>query len=258
MQCTEAALNKDFWHNLCAANTSLSRNIVAEIGQTIATYAVNLSIERQQLREFIRELTQALERMAQENTSATSIARQFERNAQDMEKLLAEQDTKLQKHEQQRELYMYNKEHTTMLARTVLRDLGVLARNDVDLNMVTVIQDVAHVVRQRTIDECEKEAIRTVTAAYARSTSASPVSMTDSIFDSPKPEVLLITSPVTPSVPKENNKRKWDEFCTSEELSSSSSDTCSQASTVPASPAGSRVLQQWIDQQWVDMEPQLF
>ena len=46
MQCAEAALNKDFWHNLCAANTSLSRNIVAEIGQTIATYAVNLSIER--------------------------------------------------------------------------------------------------------------------------------------------------------------------------------------------------------------------
>ena len=255
MQCTEAALNKDFWHNLCAANTSLSRNIVAEIGQTIATYAVNLSIERQQLREFIQELTQALERMAQENTSTTSIARQFERNAQDMEKLLAEQDTKLQKHEQQRALYMYNKEHTTMLARTVLRDLGVLARNDVDLNMVTVIQDVAHVVRQRTIDECEKEAIRTVTAAYARSTSASPVSMTDSIFDD-KPEVLLITSP--PLVPKENNKRKWDEFCTSEELSSSSSDTCSQASTVPASPAGSRVLQQWVDQQWVDMEPQLF
>ena len=142
-----------------------------------------------------------------------------------------------------------------MLARTVLRDLGVLARNDVDLNMVTVIQDVAHVVRQRTIDECEKEAIRTVTAAYARSTSASPVSVTDSIFDD-KPEVLLITSP--PLVPKENNKRKWDEFCTSEELSSSSSDTCSQASTVPASPAGSRVLQQWVDQQWVDMEPQLF
>ena len=251
MQCTEAALNKDFWHNLCAANTSLSRNIVAEIGQTIATYAVNLNIERQQLREFIQELTQALERMAQENTSTTSIARQFERNAQDMEKLLAEQDTKLQKHEQQRALYMYNKEHTTMLARTVLRDLGVLARNDVDLNMVTVIQDVAHVVRQRTIDECEKEAIRTVTAAYARSTSASPVSMTDSIFDSPKPEVLLITSPVTPSVPKENNKRKWDEFCTSEELSSSSSDTCSQASTTDL--AGGEVLRQW-----VDMEPQLF
>ena len=248
MQCTEAALNKDFWHNLCAANTSLSRNIVAEIGQTIATYAVNLNIERQQLREFIQELTQALERMAQENTSTTSIARQFEQNAQDMEKLLAEQDTKLQKHEQQRALYMYNKEHTTMLARTVLRDLGVLARNDVDLNMVTVIQDVAHVVRQRTIDECEKEAIRTVTAAYARSTSASPVSVTDSIFDD-KPEVLLITSP--PLVPKENNKRKWDEFCTSEELSSSSSDTCSQAST--ADLAGGVVLQQW-----VDMEPQLF
>ena len=80
MQCTEAALNKDFWRNLCAANTSLSRNIVAEIGQTIATYAVNLSIERQQLREFIQELTQALERMAQENTSTTSIARHFERN----------------------------------------------------------------------------------------------------------------------------------------------------------------------------------
>ena len=248
MQCTEAALNKDFWHNICAANTSLSRNIVAEIGQTIATYAVNLNIERQQLREFIRELTQALERMAQENTSTTSIARQFERNAQDMEKLLAEQDTKLQKHEQQRALYMYNKEHTTMLARTVLRDLGVLTRNDVDLNMVTVIQDVAHVVRQRTIDECEKEAIRTVTAAYARSTSASPVSVTDSIFDD-KPEVLLITSP--PLVPKENNKRKWDEFCTSEELSSSSSDTCSQAST--ADLAGGEVLRQW-----VDMEPQLF
>ena len=248
MQCTEAALNKDFWHNLCAANTSLSRNIVAEIGQTIATYAVNLSIERQQLREFIQELTQALERMAQENTSTTSIARQFEQNAQDMEKLLAEQDTKLQKHEQQCALYMYNKEHTTMLARTVLRDLGVLARNDVDLNMVTVIQDVAHVVRQRTIDECEKEAIRTVTAAYARSTSASPVSVTDSIFDD-KSEVLLITSP--PLVPKENNKRKWDEFCTSEELSSSSSDTCSQASTTDL--AGGKVLQQW-----VDMETQLF
>ena len=247
MQCTEAALNKDFWHNICAANTSLSRNIVAEIGQTIATYAVNLNIERQQLREFIQELTQALERMAQENTSTTSIARQFERNAQDMEKLLAEQDTKLQKHEQQRALYMFNKEHTTMLARTVLRDLGVLTRNDVDLNMVTVIQDVAHVVRQRTIDECEKEAIRTVTAAYARSTSASPVSVTDSIFDD-KPEVLLITSP--PLVPKENNKRKWDEFCTSEELSSSSSDTCSQAST--ADLAGGEVLRQW-----VDMEPQL-
>ena len=249
MQCTEAALNKDFWHNLCAANTSLSRNIVAEIGQTIATYAVNLSIERQQLREFIQELTQALERMAQENTSTTSIARHFERNVQDLEKFMAEQDTKLQKHEQQRALYMYNKEHTMMLARTVLRDLGVPARNDVDLNMVTVIQDVAHVVRQRTIDECEKEAIRTVTAAYARSTSASPVSMTDSIFDSPKPEVLLITSP--PLVPKENNKRKWDEFCTSEELSSSSSNTCSQAST--ADLAGGVVLQQW-----VDMEPQLF
>ena len=248
MQCTEAALNKDFWHNLCAANTSLSRNIVAEIGQTIATYAVNLSIERQQLREFIQELTQALERMAQENTSTTSIARHFERNMHDLEKFLAEQDTKLQKHEQQRALYMYNKEHTTMLARTVLRDLGVLARNDVDLNMVTVIQDVAHVVRQRTIDECEKEAIRTVTAAYARSTSASPVSVTDSIFDD-KPEVLLITSP--PLVPKENNKRKWDEFCTSEELSSSSSDTCSQASTTDL--AGGEVLRQW-----VDMEPQLF
>ena len=255
MQCTEAALNKDFWYNLCAANTPLSRNIVAEIGKIIASYAINLRIEREQLREFVQQLTQALEKMAQENTSTTSIARQFERNAQDMEKLLAEQDTKLQKHEQQHALYMYNKEHTTMLARTVLRDLGVLTRNDVDLNMVTVIQDVAHVVRQRTIDECEKEAIRTVTAAYARSTSASPVSVTDSIFDD-KPEVLLITSP--PLVPKENNKRKWDEFCTSEELSSSSSDTCSQASTVPASPAGSRVLQQWIDQQWVDMEPQLF
>ena len=65
MQCTEAALNKDFWHNLCAANTSLSRNIVAEIGQTIATYAVNLNIERQQLREFIQELTQALEQLDQ-------------------------------------------------------------------------------------------------------------------------------------------------------------------------------------------------
>ena len=249
MQCTEAALNKDFWHNLCAANTSLSRNIVAEIGQTIATYAVNLSIERQQLREFIQELTQALERMAQENTSTTSIARHFERNV-DLEKFMAEQDTKLQKHEQQRALYMYNKEHTMMLARTVLRDLGVPARNDVDLNMVTVIQDVAHVVRQRTIDECEKGAIRTVTAAYARSPPTSPVSMTDSIFDD-KPEVLLITSPVTPSVPKENNKRKWDGFCTSEELSSSSSDTCSQAST--ADLAGGVVLQQW-----VDMEPQLF
>ena len=46
-------------------------------------------------------------------------------------------------------------------------------------------------------------------------------------------------------------KRKWDEFCTSEELSSSSSDTCSQAST--ADLAGGVVLQQW-----VDMEPQLF
>ena len=250
MQCAEAALNKDFWHNLSAANTSLSRNIVAAIGQIIATYAINLRIEREQLREFIKQLTQALERMAQENTSTTSIARHFERNVHDLEKFLAEQDTKLQKHEQQRALYMYNKEHTMMLARTVLRDLGVPARNDVDLNMVTVIQDVAHVVRQRTIDECEKEAIRTVTAAYARSPSTSPVSMTDSIFDD-KDEVLLLTLPVTSPVPKENNKRKYDELYTSDELSSSSSDTCSQAST--ADLAGGVVLQQW-----VDMEPQLF
>ena len=183
MQCTEAALNKDFWHNLCAANTPLSRNIVAEIGKIIASYAINLRIEREQLREFVQQLTQALEKMAQENTSTTSIARHFERNVQDLEKFVAEQDTKLQKHDQQRALYMYNKEHTMMLARTVLRDLGVPARNDVDLNMVTVIQDVAHVVRQRTIDECEKEAIRTVTAAYARSPPTSPVSMTDSMFD---------------------------------------------------------------------------
>ena len=27
-QCAEAALNKDFWHNLCAANTPLSRSSV--------------------------------------------------------------------------------------------------------------------------------------------------------------------------------------------------------------------------------------
>ena len=118
--------------------------------------------------------------------------------------------------------------------------------------MVTVIQDVAHVVRQRTIDECEKEAIRTVTAAYARSPPTSPVSMTDSIFDD-KDEVLLLTSPVTPLVPKENNKRKYDELYTSDELSASSDDTCSQASTVQASPAGGPVLTAWID-----MEPQLF
>ena len=139
-----------------------------------------------------------------------------------------------------------------MLARTVLRDLGIPARNDVDLNMVTVIQDVAHVVRQRTLDECEKEAIKTVTAAYARSPPTSPVSMTDSMFDD-KDEVLLITSaatsPVTPPVPKKNNKRKHDKLYTSDELSTSSDETCSQASTVQASPAGGPVLAAWIDTQ---------
>ena len=138
MQCTEAALNKDFWHNLCAANTSLSRSIVAEIGQIIATYAINLRIEREQLREFVQQLTQALERMAQENTSMTSIARHFERNVHDLERYLHEQDNKLQKQEQQHALFIHNKEHMMMLAsaRTVLRDLGIPARNDVDLNMV--------------------------------------------------------------------------------------------------------------------------
>ena len=74
--------------------------------------------------------------------------------------------------------------------------------------------------------------------------------MTDSIFDD-KTEVLLLTSPVTPPVPKENNKRKYDELYTSDELSTSSDDTCSQAST--AGLAGGVVIQQW-----VDMEPQLF
>ena len=52
-----------------------------------------------------------------------------------------------------------------------------------------------------------------------------------------KDEVLLLTSPVTPPVPKENNKRKYDELYTSDELSTSSDDTCSQASTVQGSPA---------------------
>ena len=139
MQCTEAALNKDFWHNLCAANTPLSRNIVAEIGKIIASYAINLRIEREQLREFVQQLTQALEKMAQENTSTTSIARHFERNVHDLERYLHEQDNKLQKQEQQHALFIHNKEHTMMPARTVLRDLGIPARNDVDLNMVTVI-----------------------------------------------------------------------------------------------------------------------
>ena len=88
----------------------------SEIGQIIATYAINPRIEREQLREFTQQLTQALERVAQENTSTTSIARHFERNMHDLERYLHEQDNKLQKQEQQHALFMHNKEHTMMLA----------------------------------------------------------------------------------------------------------------------------------------------
>ena len=77
--------------------------------------------------------------------------------------------------------------------------------------------------------------------------------MTDSMFSDDKDEILLITLAVTSPVPKKTNKREHDKLYTSDELSTSSDDTCSQASTVQASPAGGPVLTAWID-----MEPQLF
>ena len=72
------------------------------------------------------------------------------------------------------------------------------------------------------------------------------VSMTDSMFSDTddQDEILLVTSPVS----GKTNKRKYDELYTSDELSTSSDDTCSQASTVvQASPAGGPVLAAWID-----------
>ena len=75
----------------------------------------------------------------------------------------------------------------------------------------------------------------------------SPVSMADSILFSDtddQDEVLLVTSPVSGTT----NKRKYDELYTSDELSTPSDGTCSQASTVvQASPAGGPVLAAWIE-----------
>ena len=210
--------------------------IFATLGTMVARWAMDHAINSDELKRVIEQLVAHVEKLMQELHNLQSICANQQQNLQSADRMLSDLDTKLQKEEQKRILANYNSDHMDRLVRDALRIEGIDLMSDKPITPLELIPIVVRAIRRRTIDECEDYAIRVAS-------NMSPVSMTGSMFSDKddQDEILLVTSPVS-------GKRKFDELYTSDELSTPSDDTCSQASTVvQASPAGGPVLAAWID-----------
>ena len=232
--------NEEWWRSTHATGGPLAPAIFATLGTMVARWAMDHAINSDELKRVIEQLVAHVEKLTQELHNLQSICANQQKNLQSADRLLSDLDTKLQKEEQKRILAGYNSDHMDRLVREALRIEGIDLMSDKPITPLELIPIVVRAIRRRTIDECEDYAIRVAS-------NMSPISMTDSVLFSDtddQDEVLLATSPVS----GKDNKRKWDELDTSEELSTPSDDTCSQASTVvQASPAGGPVLAAWIE-----------
>ena len=231
--------NEEWWRSTHATGGPLAPAIFATLGTMVARWAMDHAINSDELKRVIEQLVAHVEKLMQELHNLQSICANQQQNLQKSDRMLSDLDTKLQKEEQKRILAGYNSDHMDRLVRDALRIEGIDLMSDKPITPLELIPIVVRAIRRRTIDECEDYAIRVAS-------NMSPVSMTDSMFSDTddQDEILLVTSPVS----GKTNKRKYDDLCTSEELSTSSDDTCSQASTVvQASPAGGPVLAAWID-----------
>ena len=234
--------NEEWWRSTHATGGPLAPAIFATLGTMVARWAMDHAINSDELKRVIEQLVAHVEKLTQELHNLQSICANQQQNLQSADRMLSDLDTKLQKEEQKRILAGYNSDHMDRLVRDALRIEGIDLMSDKPITPLELIPIVVRAIRRRTIDECEDYATRVAS-------NMSPVSMTDSMFSDDKDEILLITSAVTSPVPKKTKKRKHDELYTSDELSTSSDETCSQASTVQASPAGGPVLAAWIDTQ---------
>ena len=228
--------NEEWWRSTHATGGPLAPAIFATLGTMVARWAMDHAINSDELKRVIEQLVAHVEKLMQELHNLQSICANQQQNLQSADRMLSDLDTKLQKEEQKRILAGYNSDHMDRLVRDALRIEGIDLMSDKPITPLELIPIVVRAIRRRTIDECEDYAIRVAS-------NMSPVSMTDSMFSDTddQDEILLVTSPVS-------GKRKFDELYTSDELSTPSDDTCSQASTVvQASPAGGPVLAAWID-----------
>jgi hypothetical protein len=229
--------NEEWWRSTHATGGPLAPAIFATLGTMVARWAMDHAINSDELKRVIEQLVAHVEKLTQELHNLQSICANQQQNLQRSDRMLSDLDTKLQKEEQKRILANYNSDHMDRLVRDALRVEGIDLMSDKPITPLELIPIVVRAIRRRTIDECEDYAIRVAS-------NMSPVSMTDSILFSDtddQDEALLVTSPVS-------GKRKFDELSTSDELSTPSDGTCSQASTVvQASPAGGAVLAAWID-----------